>query len=230
MSKRNRTMDAEQNLKDAFSRIGKDFGYDNVDAEFSAFNEFKLRWQRSYGWASFKVSDFFKDAPIEVLEDLATTVFTKISGEESAYSDRIKGWLLSDEFVERNRANYIRRHRAFFNFAEGEVWNLDSVYARLVKEGKLENDPDMKLVWMDSKSSAKATVASALMKFAAFHVALDSTTMPEFVIDYLVYTACKNIEVRRANLGEAYSSHSAGDDFPRAREANEILKEWSLAN
>lgn len=230
MSKRNRTMDAEQNLKDAFSRIGKDFGYDTVEAKFVAFNEFKLRWQRTYTWASFKVSDFLKDAPIDVLEDTATMMFTNISGEECGYSDKFKAWVLSDEFIERNRATYIRRHRNLSKSAEGEVWNLDSVYARLVKEGKLEEDPNIRFVWMDSKASAKATQTSVLMKTITFHIALDSTNMPEFVIEFLLYTACKNMELGRANLGEAYSSHSAGDDFPRAGEANEILKEWSLAN
>ena len=49
-------------LNEIFKKVGNDFGYD-VSAEFAAYRDFKIRWQRSYKWAEFQVSDYLKDAP-----------------------------------------------------------------------------------------------------------------------------------------------------------------------
>ncbi|MFA6803718.1 MAG: hypothetical protein WCR24_04400, partial [Candidatus Methanomethylophilaceae archaeon] len=67
---------ADTTLKESFRLVGKQYGYDNVDAEFVAFKEFKVKWQRSCGWADFQVSDYLVDAPREVIEGLARTLMS----------------------------------------------------------------------------------------------------------------------------------------------------------
>ena len=78
-------------LNETFKKVGNDFGYD-TSAEFAAYRDFKIRWQWSYRGVEFQVSDYLKDAPVEVLESLARTIFTKIQGDESNYTDEVVGW------------------------------------------------------------------------------------------------------------------------------------------
>ena len=73
----------EQKLTNSFSKVGKEYGYDCVTAEFSEFKEFKVKWTRSCGWAEFKISDYLKDAPVNVIEGLAETIFLRISRKSS---------------------------------------------------------------------------------------------------------------------------------------------------
>ncbi len=69
----------EQQLNEIFERIGEEYGY-RAGAEFAAFKDLKVRWVRTSDWADFKVSDYLRDAPEGVIEDLARTIITKIIG------------------------------------------------------------------------------------------------------------------------------------------------------
>ncbi len=44
-----------------FAAIGAKHGYDSIKAEFAAFNDFKVKWTRSFKWAEFEVSDYLMD-------------------------------------------------------------------------------------------------------------------------------------------------------------------------
>lgn len=50
------TTTKEQNA--TFQKVGNDFGFGNVTAEYAPFRDLKVRWQRTYDWASFQVSDY----------------------------------------------------------------------------------------------------------------------------------------------------------------------------
>jgi hypothetical protein len=54
------------------------------------------------------VSDYLRDAPEDVLEGIARTIFTKIQGDESNYTDEVVGWLTAPEFVEKLQPVYIQ--------------------------------------------------------------------------------------------------------------------------
>ena len=50
-----------------FSAVGARHGYNDVGAEFAALEDFKVRWQRSYNWIRFTVSDYLDRVPDDVL-------------------------------------------------------------------------------------------------------------------------------------------------------------------
>ncbi|AGI47664.1 hypothetical protein TALC_00667 [Thermoplasmatales archaeon BRNA1] len=52
-------------------------------AEFAALRDFKARWQRSYSWAIFTVSDYLKYAAGKVLDELVEVLFSKFTGQGS---------------------------------------------------------------------------------------------------------------------------------------------------
>ena len=53
MNKKNATV-TDGRLTEIFSDVGRRLGYDDVRAEFSGVMDFKVRWQRSSRWISFR--------------------------------------------------------------------------------------------------------------------------------------------------------------------------------
>ena len=121
-------MEAEEILRTKFRDIGKEYGFDKVDAEFVAFKEFKVRWQRSYKWADFKVSDYLADAPPEVIDGLCNSLFSKIMGEEEGYSQEMCDWITAPEFSENKQPLYLKRSRNLTRSSKGEFRDLDEAY------------------------------------------------------------------------------------------------------
>ena len=99
-------------LNRAMRNAGVRNGFDEIQAEFSAFRDFKLKWTRSYRWISFEVSDYLRNAPENVIQSLAETVFARIRGEDrTAYSEEVCDYLNSREFLEENQGMYLKRFR-----------------------------------------------------------------------------------------------------------------------
>ena len=74
------TPEKEQLLTKIFSEVGKEYGYNDVTASFLPFADNKIRWQRTYEWVKFEVSDYFLNAPPAALRELAeTTCYKEVS-------------------------------------------------------------------------------------------------------------------------------------------------------
>ena len=82
----------EQQLNEIFERIGEENGM-RASAEFAAFTDLKVKWVRTSDWAEFRVSDYLRDAPEGVIEDLARTIMARIRGCGGDYTERATAWL-----------------------------------------------------------------------------------------------------------------------------------------
>ncbi|MCL1984273.1 MAG: hypothetical protein FWG58_02590 [Methanomassiliicoccaceae archaeon] len=112
-------------LTTAFQTVGKEYGHDSVSAEFMQSKEFKLKWRRSCGWIEFEVSDYLENADTDVMEGIARTIFSKISGRSSTeYPKSMEEWLTNDEFAKRNRPTYLKRSRNLTGSANGKFRDL----------------------------------------------------------------------------------------------------------
>lgn len=224
-------MEAEEALNESFRLVGKEFGYDNVDAEFVAFREFKVRWQRSYKWASFKVSDYMMDAPVPVIEDLARTLFGKIAGKQDApYTDNMVEWMTAKDFVKYKQPVYLRRSRGLTKASRGDVRDLKESFSRLADAGLAEEDPDLVLTWMKEKNIRKVGSCSVLMKVIAISSVFDSEEIPEFVLDYVVYHEYLHASRGLKVFGRPHDMDFRKDvtKFPRHREAEDWLNRLCL--
>ena len=95
-----------EKLNRALQNAGRRNGFDDIQAEFAAFRDFKLKWTRSYKWISFEVNDYLKNAPEHVMESLAETIFAKIRGEDGAsYSKKVCDYLNPQEFSTKTRSS-----------------------------------------------------------------------------------------------------------------------------
>ena len=223
-------MEAEEVLRTKFKEIGKEYGFDKVEAEFVAFKEFKVRWQRSYKWADFKVSDYLADAPPEVIEGLCNSLFSKITGDDEGYSEEMCSWITSPEFSEYKQPVYLKRRRNITRSSKGESKDLDSAYGRLAEMGLVEKDRSVHISWTKESNIRKIGHCSVLMKVITISSILDTDEIPDFVLDYCLYH-----ELCHLMIGFDPSAKRHGEEFarleakyPKADEAKEWLKRLCL--
>ena len=185
-------------LNRAMRNAGIRNGFEDITAEFAAFRDFKLKWTRSYKWISFEVSDYLRNAPENVIQSLAETIFAKIRGEDrTAYSEEVCDYLNSKEFLEENQERYLKRFRGISETARGENVDLLDCYRRLTEKGLVEHDPRLVIRWSCSEDgSGKVGRSSVLMRTIVMNPALDSEDVSEEALDYALYS-----QICRVNLG-----------------------------
>lgn len=183
-------------LTRAFRSAGREFGYDDIEAQFTPFRDFKMRWSRSYKWIKFDVSDYVREAPESILESLARTVFTKISGaEDSGYSEDASEWITSEAFVRRNQPLYIRRNRGLSLSTAGTHRDLADSYERLIAKGYVSRDPLLYIGWGHPGTGRHAGFCSVLMRVVSISPVLDDAGIPENVLDYCLYAQLAHISM-----------------------------------
>ena len=126
-------MEASDLLNTIFKRIGTEFGFDDVNAEFVAFKELKIRWKSSSKWASFEVSDYLANMPENLIEDLAKYVFSKIRNEDRKYPQSVSDWLADPSFLRIYQSLYLKRSgKVLTQSPEGRYTDLRDSYERLI--------------------------------------------------------------------------------------------------
>lgn len=185
-------------LNRAMRNAGIKNGYEDITAEFSAFRDFKLKWTRSYKWISFEVSDYLRNAPQNVIESLAETVFAKIGGQDkTGYSEEVCEYLSSERFLRDNQDLFLKRFRGISQTPCGENVDLTEVYMRLVDRGLIERDPSLVIRWgASNRNDSRIGHSSVLMKTIIVNPKLDTKDISENAIDYALYS-----QICHVNLG-----------------------------
>ena len=221
------TEDINRKLKEIFSHVGKEYGYDNVEAEFMVFTDLKVRWQRTYRWADFKVSDYLEDAPEPVLIGLAHSLFSKIKGESDGYSQTLVDWVTRPEFSRSKAHIYMERNRNLCRTPSGSSKDLRDAYDRLIGAGLVPNDPTITLTWTEDIESRKLGCCSVLMRVVGISKLLDRDDVPDFVLDYCLYHELCHIQVGYDPNGVAHEERYRGleDNFPTKPEAVQWMRD-----
>lgn len=200
-------------LSRIFAEVGKTNGYDNVTAVFAAFSDFKVKWSRSYAWASFEVSDYMMEAPENVMTSLAESIYAKIkNGGVGDYPDDVCDWLTSQSFIDRNQTLYVKRCRGISRGSEGVNRDLMESVRRLEDMELVRHDPRLIIRW-SSGSWKVCAKASTLMKVVRITDKLDSFDVPDCVVDYAVYSALVHL-----SQGFTQSSESRRLEYARLLE------------
>jgi hypothetical protein len=182
---KNRTV-SDEHLTAIFAAVGREYGYEDTEAEFAALTDFKVRWQRSYSWIRFSVSDYLDRAPDDVLQNLAEVLFAKIVGEDRDYDDVFIRYITDPALTRENRKDFLKRSRNLNKTSIGEFHDLNDCVNRLRDAGLIPPDMNCELRW-DSSQTPKASGCSVLQRVVWVNKYLDQKGVPEHVLDYCVY-------------------------------------------
>lgn len=176
-------------LAETFARVGREHGFEDVKARYADFKDFKVRWQRSYKWADFSISDYLMDAPAPVIESMARAMFDKIDGKEGSegYPRELCDWVTAPGFCDVKQQVYLHRSRNLTRSPRGEFRSLRGVYERLMALGLAQDDPTICLTWTKDAKARKMDHTSVLMRTIEIAPALDTLTVPEYVLDFTVW-------------------------------------------
>jgi len=213
-------------LRESFRTIGKEYGYDEVDAEFAAFRELKIKWQRSRGKAEFKVSDYFKGSDKEIIDGVARTLFSRITGEHQEPSE----WSIPDDFVKRNQATYLRRSKNLTRTPKGDIRDLTDSCRRLQEMGLITMDDELHISWTREPNIRRVGYCSVLMKVIAISSVFDNESIPEFVLDYVVYHEFIHLMTGYKPFGRKHGPEFKAEErkYPEQKEADAWLKRLCL--
>lgn len=93
------------------SDVGRRYGFTKVEASFSAFKDFRVRWVRTFEWMNLEVTDYLKRGGMEAIEAVFTSIFEKIQGAPNiGYPEPAKEYFrtirhnpnLTSEYISRN--------------------------------------------------------------------------------------------------------------------------------
>jgi len=220
-------MQDESTMMKPFQVTGRRFGYDDVSATFYPFKEFKTTWQRCGSRAELKVTDYLQNANVDILGDFADCLFTRIQRHrKEIYTERLRAWLQSPEFVKRNQPLYLDRSRNLAYSPQGSNCDLTTLLEGLRDQGLINDGQGAFICWTNKPNRYRLGYCSILMKVVAISSALDSPTIPQFVTEYVLYHELLHLENGLESLRSQHDPAFRRQErrYPRWREAETWLK------
>jgi len=220
------TLDAD--LQQLFSQVGERHGYDEVEARFSPYKEFKSTWMKSDRRAKFCVSDYLMGADEGIVEDFAHYLFCRMGRKIGGgmYTDRLRAWLSSPQFIARNQPLYLRRSRNLSLSARGKEYDLTGAYWALRDQGLISDSSDAILSWTVQGNRQRVGYCNVLMRVIAVSSALDNELVPEFVHQYVLYHELLHLDKGLQSEGKHHGTdfRRMERNFPQWKESERWLK------
>jgi predicted metallopeptidase len=215
-------------LGTAFRTVGTTFGYEDIDVKFGRYKEFKSTWCRSGKKVSFQITDYLSGAGPEVLEDFALSLYMKIAhrGEGNIYGPRLKEYLVSDDFLERNQPLYVKRSRNLSRSPLGENFDLRDTHNNLLASGMLGESRNVSLNWTINENRMRVGYCSTIMHVVAISSLLDNMNVPEYVHEYVLYHELLHLEDGLSNGRRHHTAEFRAKEhlYPRWRESEDWLR------
>ena len=102
----------EASIQNIFIDVGAEYGYGNVSVKLTTRKNFTAKWQRSFDWIAFDLSDFVEYAPADAIRGLARSIFSRICGKGEPYGQEFTDYVMSEEFLSKMQPRFIKRNRA----------------------------------------------------------------------------------------------------------------------
>lgn len=107
-----------------------------IKAEFQELPDLKIKWVRYSDVLEVYISDIIRDAPEEVLDELANRFCVKMKGNDAVeiIGPRLSGWLSENLSTVRGRLRAIIKPSACVPVGDFEIWFCDAVDRVEVRE------------------------------------------------------------------------------------------------
>jgi len=220
-------MKDRETMEAAFQQVGRRFGFDQIEASYYPFKEFKTTWERMGSEVTFKVTDYLQGAGDDIHQDFATCLFTRIQRQRrEVYTPKVRDFLRSEGFVRMNQEKYLRRSRNLTLSSFGTVYDLEVLLGSLRRKGLVEDGTGTFLSWTDKPNRFRMGYCSVLMKVVAISSALDRADVPDYVAEYVLYHEMLHLKMGTDSLRSYHDADFKREErrYPRWREAENWLK------
>lgn len=215
-------------LGTVFRSVGTSFGYEDIETKFARYKEFKSTWCRSGKKVNFQITDYLAEAGPEVLGDFALSLYMKIArrGDGDIYGPRLREYLVSDAFLERNQPLYVRRSRNLSRSPRGENFDLRDTYNNLMATGMLGESRNVSLNWTIKENRMRVGYCSTIMHVVAISSLLDNMNVPEHVHEYVLYHELLHLEDGLSSGRRHHTAEFRAKEhlYPRWRESEDWLR------
>jgi hypothetical protein len=174
---------------DAFRQLAKHRPIPEVEVRFYPYaglnHTIRLRSGRVY----VRISDVFKDAPLNVHRALAFILVAKLLSKRIPdVHDRVyRDYAFSPQILRASDIARRRRGRKMISSARGRVYDLDKMFARLNHryfDGRLETPT---LTWSQRRTRRILGHHDAAHKTIVVSKTLDARDVPQWFVEYILY-------------------------------------------
>jgi len=217
-----------ERLFDLIFPIVSDHGLVLRTASYCKAKEFQASWKQSGDQIDIVFTDYLMDAPDDVITDFSQTVIGTVANKKPSYGKTYLDWVRSEEYIISKRKTYLKRSRNLTGSPEGNERNLFDSLDRLLDSGLL--DPagieNSFFSWTRIPNVRKLGFCSPMMRVVGVSCALDDLSVPEFVLDYVVYHESLHLAQGYRPGQKPHSKKFRTDEkrYPRYEEAEGYLR------
>jgi len=222
----------DKRLLEIISPVASDHGVELRAASFCGAKEFQASWKRSGNCIDVMISDYLIDAPEDVIADFSQTVIGTIANRRPTYGKTYLDWVRSDGYINSKRKIYLRRSRNLTGSPQGNERDLIESLDRLLDSRLLEPDSisNSFFSWTKMSSVRRFGFCSPMMRVVGISCTLDDASVPEFVLDYVVYHESLHLAQGYQPGRRPHSKEFRANErkYPKHEEAETYLKTFAV--
>jgi len=172
-----------------FESVSGQLGVGHAVASFYPYFELKHTWRREGDRVTFKISDYLKDSPEDVLESMAWYLVCRAFRRKCpvGHSERYLVYSRSSELWGNVKGTYLARSKNLILEPRGKQRNLSTVFDYVNSNyfrGKIRNPI---LAWVAESPSQRLGFYFAPLNLLAVNTAFDSERVPRYALEFVVY-------------------------------------------
>ena len=176
-------------LTETFRAVNSKVAAGRVTASYHAYKELKHTWRHRDGVLVFRVSDYMRHSPEDVLESLAWYLICRARSVAcpEAMAEQYIRHVRSGSFWSDRRDLYMSRARNLAFRPKGNERDLEAVFDYVNAcyfDGAVERPA---LAWVSESPRTRVGYFHAPLGILAVNRALDSARVPRYVLEFVVY-------------------------------------------
>ncbi len=173
----------------AFTDAAAQLGVGPVSAKFHPYTELKHTWTRDGRRVSFKVSDYLRNAPGDVIESLSMYLLCRAYGKscDNRLCARYVEYSCSRELWEAAKDTYLGRARNLTFDVKGRYRDLRAVFDYVNSFYFAGKAPEPILAWVCESPRRRLGYYFEPLRLLATNRVLDQETVPRYVLEFVMY-------------------------------------------
>src|SRR6195256_2592296 len=174
---------------DAFRHLGGNRPVPAIEVRFYPYAGLRHTIRLRSGQVYVRLSDICKDSPPPVLRAIAFVLVARMLGKKvPAVHDRTyRDYSLTPEVMRSSDIARRGRGRKMISSAQGNVYDLDKMFAKLNRKYFDSNLEKPTLTWSKRKTRSILGHHDRVYETITISKSLDSTQVPEWFVEYILY-------------------------------------------